>query len=337
VNQNIEFVHCAIHREALAAKEMPEDLKNVLQTSVKLVNYMKRSAKNCRIFKELCEELGSDYLGLLYFTEVRWLSKGKCLTRLFCLKTEVISFLNSRTKLTDEMKIIQNSFKNNDFLAKLAYLADILSILNELNISMQGRSNNIFEIFAKVDGLKRRFNFFLDNIDKNDLSMFPYLSVFITANNVNTEVLKISIISHINMLKIKFNHYFKDIDRTWIANPFSYNEQNLPADLNTLQKDKLLDISCNFVLKGQFECKDLFQFWVDLNENYPCLSQIATKKLLTFPTTYLCEQAFSHVFFLKNDLRNCLELEPVIRVRLTTQDIDIKSIVEKEQSHPSHH
>ena len=35
------WVHCIIHREALAAKGMPGSLKDVLDTTVKMVNFVK--------------------------------------------------------------------------------------------------------------------------------------------------------------------------------------------------------------------------------------------------------------------------------------------------------
>ena len=37
------WVHCSIHQEALAAKGMPDSLKDVLDTTVKMVNFVKAS------------------------------------------------------------------------------------------------------------------------------------------------------------------------------------------------------------------------------------------------------------------------------------------------------
>ena len=71
------WVHCSIHREALAAKGMPVSLKEVLDTTVKLVNFVKARPLNSRIFTALCSEMGSDHMTLLLHTDVRWLSRGK--------------------------------------------------------------------------------------------------------------------------------------------------------------------------------------------------------------------------------------------------------------------
>lgn len=86
--------HCCIHREQLAVKKMPSCLKTVLDEAVKIVNSIKGKALNSRLFKVLCEEMGSEHTKLLFHTEVRWLSRGKVLSRLFELRDEVKLFLH---------------------------------------------------------------------------------------------------------------------------------------------------------------------------------------------------------------------------------------------------
>ncbi|XP_046681621.1 LOW QUALITY PROTEIN: protein ZBED8-like [Homalodisca vitripennis] len=92
-NADVVGIHCFIHRQALAAKTLPNEPNAVLKLCIKVVNYVKNSALNTRLFKILCEDLGSDHKTLLFHTEVRWLSKGNMLGRLFELRDEVITFL----------------------------------------------------------------------------------------------------------------------------------------------------------------------------------------------------------------------------------------------------
>ncbi|XP_072378039.1 zinc finger BED domain-containing protein 5-like [Diabrotica undecimpunctata] len=93
VAKNCTFMHCSIHRQALAVKRMPEQFKNVLQDAIKVVNFIKSRALNSRLFSNLCSEMGSDHIQLLLHTEVKWLSRGKMLKRLFQLRSEVQLFL----------------------------------------------------------------------------------------------------------------------------------------------------------------------------------------------------------------------------------------------------
>lgn len=93
--------HCVIHREQLMAKSLPSELDDVLKTVISVVNFIKSSPLKSRIFELLCQEMGSEYLVLLYHTEVRWLSRGNVLKRFFTLLDEVIAFLkkNWRNKI----------------------------------------------------------------------------------------------------------------------------------------------------------------------------------------------------------------------------------------------
>ncbi|KRY24386.1 Zinc finger MYM-type protein 6, partial [Trichinella spiralis] len=79
----------------------------------------------------LSEEMGSCHKSLLFHSEVRWLSRGKELTRLVELRKEVAIFLKGQS---DYSKVLRDE----KFVLKLTYLADIFSKLNELNLYLQG-------------------------------------------------------------------------------------------------------------------------------------------------------------------------------------------------------
>ena len=68
-------------------------LRAVLGEAVKIVNLIKSRALNARLFSILCEEMGAHFRQLLLHSEVRWLSRGKVLTRLCDLREEVLLFL----------------------------------------------------------------------------------------------------------------------------------------------------------------------------------------------------------------------------------------------------
>jgi hypothetical protein len=85
--------HCVLHRQALLAKTMKRDLKTVLDDAVKIVIYIKSRPLNARMFKLLREEMGSEHTTLPLHTEIRLLSRGKVLVRVFELRSQIYSFL----------------------------------------------------------------------------------------------------------------------------------------------------------------------------------------------------------------------------------------------------
>ncbi|KAF2343334.1 protein of unknown function DUF4371 [Trinorchestia longiramus] len=89
---HIILTHCILHRHALATKTLPPKLAEVLKI-VDCVNCMQSSALRHRIFSELCKEMGSEFEVLLYHSNIRWLSRGQVLNRVFAVRVELALFL----------------------------------------------------------------------------------------------------------------------------------------------------------------------------------------------------------------------------------------------------
>ena len=69
--------HCAIHKYTLACKTLLLELKSVLDSVVKAVNFIRGRVVNSRLFKAFCDDLRKEHQYLLFRTEVRWLSRGE--------------------------------------------------------------------------------------------------------------------------------------------------------------------------------------------------------------------------------------------------------------------
>lgn len=63
---------------------------------IKLSITIKSRPLNSRLFNAVCQEMGADHQSLLFHTEVRWLSRGKVLSRIYELKNETQSFLEAQ-------------------------------------------------------------------------------------------------------------------------------------------------------------------------------------------------------------------------------------------------
>lgn len=165
-NEDFTSSHCVIHREALAVQNMAEDLKNTLNDAVHIVNMVKSKALQGRIFSLLCKEMGSEHLNLLYHTDVRWLSKGKMLSRVYELLSELRVYCQQHKK-PEEL----NNMNDKKWQLKLAYLADIFGLLNELNLQLQGPETHCFLLHSKVDAFKKKIKYWTRFVAEENYSI----------------------------------------------------------------------------------------------------------------------------------------------------------------------
>ncbi|KAK5648664.1 hypothetical protein RI129_003556 [Pyrocoelia pectoralis] len=119
---NACWMHCFLHRQALAAKTLPQEYNQVLNIIIKIVNSIKGKSLQTRLFPVICQDMCSLHQNLLYHTEGRWLSKGKVLTRVFELRAELLVYLQQAR--SEYSKFICDS----EFLLKLAFFRIYSSI-----------------------------------------------------------------------------------------------------------------------------------------------------------------------------------------------------------------
>ena len=58
----------------------------------------------------------------------------------------------------DQLSTLADHYVDDCFCAKLAYLLDIFDQLNQLNLSMQGRSSSLFLVADKIEGFKKKID-----------------------------------------------------------------------------------------------------------------------------------------------------------------------------------
>ena len=75
------FSLCVLHLHALSSKILLEYLKLVIEETIQSVNFARFGILNYRLFRILPEKMDSDHTVLIFYTKVRWLSKGQIFAR----------------------------------------------------------------------------------------------------------------------------------------------------------------------------------------------------------------------------------------------------------------
>ena len=267
---------------------LPPELLSCLQ---QIVNFVKTSALNTRLFAKLCADLGSDHKCLLFYIEVRWLSRGNMTGRVFELRNELLEFFEQRNH------IFRQHLANAEFLSRLAYLSDIFDTLNHMNMFFQGPNSTIADFVSKLQAYVRELDLWTTNIEGKQYHMFKDFS---SLQYQHSEKLFQEICCHIKLLKSELMHYFPIIHIPYVSNPFFVNPSVLPV--GTGEQEEIIDEAAKIKHK---ECSPV-NFGVAMSSTYPTLAQKAVPHLLVFPSTWECEQGFSAIMSIKSKSRNRL-------------------------------
>lgn len=332
VAENATSSHCVIHRHSLATRRMPQDLKFVLDGAVKIINHVKSRPLQARLLKLTAEDLGMDHFHLLLHTEVRWLSRGKILARLFELKDALMVTFTEKSFIQELTDV--------DWLLKLGYLADIFEIINKTTTSLQGKGGAQLD---KIKALRKIVTFFKACVESRDISNFPRLQEFVKTNEINLQTNFFEIvIAHLQGLEESVVNYFPDIDSddiySWVMNPFSCDPKHKPTGMTNEVFQNLLEISEDSSLKYKYREESQEEFWMQVYSENNAVGKVAVKRLVRFTSTYLCESSFSTYAYIKNKYRSKLKASKDLRVKLTKLPINIKEIMKKssKQFHSSH-
>ena len=221
----VVFTHCVLHRHALATKMLPKSLQKVMDDVIEAVNFIHSHALQHRLFQQLYEEMGSEYTRLLYHTDVRWLSRGKVFKRAIDLLDGIEGFLREKGNA------LAQYLGDPIFAARLAYMSDIFTHLNELNVSLQGKGVTIIEADAHITAMKERLSHWHHRLSENPFHSFPNLRKVLQDNSNDhfmTEAVKKDVREHLKILIDNFDRYSTDLTaEPWMADPFTGSIQEM--------------------------------------------------------------------------------------------------------------
>ena len=305
-----------------------------MDTAVKTINWIRGRALHHRLFKSLCEHMESEHTVLLFHTEVRWLSRGRVLARFFELRKEIQVFLRERHhNLLEELE-------SHEFNQMLAYLSDIFTRMNDLSLSLQGRSMNMLNCYEKLNAFKEKLRVWSIRVKRGNLSNFPSLEETVVDKESPDLIpcVAAEVVAHLEVLLTSFDKYFDvgklDSTEEWILDPYSFSLEKMSGDVEF--EEELIDLRSNRALELQFDSKSLEQYWCLALSSFPKLSETALSVLIPFATTYLCESGFSTLLSIKTKSRNRLNVQADMRVAISSITPRFEQIVSKKQEQRSH-
>jgi hypothetical protein len=164
INSNeVITYHCIIHEESLCAKSA--NINKVMDFVVKVVNQIITSPLSHRKFQNLMKELDSQYEDVIYWSNIRWLSRGKVLRRFFDLKEKIVLFLSEKSTNIEELN-------DSNFIFDLAFLADLTQYLNDLNIKLQGRDHLITALYSHIKAFEVKLKLWGHQLNNKNYTHF---------------------------------------------------------------------------------------------------------------------------------------------------------------------
>ncbi|CAH2009715.1 unnamed protein product [Acanthoscelides obtectus] len=182
----------------------------------------------------------------------------------FIMNQEIYEeLLFERTLITDTKEFVDTKdeiLKENLMKRKsdIAYLTDLFTKFNMVNLQLQGNSLNLIKTKSILSAFLVRVKLMKQNIGRGEFSQFPNLSqTSCQEDDVSTYV------QHLNALYSDFESRFEDILTMvippWIINPYGDIEET-----NFIIQEELTELSINEELKVQFE-NGYQQFWLQNN------------------------------------------------------------------------
>lgn len=321
-------LHCIIHQDALCAKSL--NFKYIMDVVVKTVNFILARGLNHRQFQQFLVDTEADYGDLTYFTHVRWLSRGKMLERVLSLNEEISAFL--------EMKGQDNThFKDPEWIAKLAFLVDMTTHMNNLNVQLQGKHKFVFEMFGQIKAFITKLQLWELQLQKQNYTHFPKFQAH--KSNVTPDIF----LNTIKDLKEEFSSRFVDFRQHQIlfklfGTPYEVDVSEVPEQY---QMD-LIDMQCDDLMKGKFNSESTADFYKKIvlpSGKYNGLIDNAKRMASLFASTYACEQLFSKMKHSKNLVRSRMSdghLDDVLLLASTTISPDMQKLVDNKQNQVSH-
>ncbi|XP_068200720.1 protein FAM200C-like [Palaemon carinicauda] len=165
---------------------------------------------------------------------------------------------------------------------------------------MQGIFADNKDCTENIEAFKKKISLWKRRIHGGNVGSFPILDEKDGDKTIQPMLVE-NIVAHPSLLETTMAQYFP-MDHSfpeWIQQPFLADVD----DDNNL-KEELIDLQVNQACRTKFHTLPLSGFLCDQLVAYPGLAKAPLEMNIPFPTTYLCEKAFSTMLQIKTTARN---------------------------------
>eukprot|EP00106_Octopus_bimaculoides_P003263 XP_014770705.1 PREDICTED: general transcription factor II-I repeat domain-containing protein 2B-like [Octopus bimaculoides] len=223
----------------------------------------------------------------------------------------------------------------NNFKEDFAFLCDVMSKQNELNILLEGKNKCTYDMWQKIWAFRKKLSFFKFLLAQSKLLVehFPQLMKVMSENEdiyESFEEYESVLDSFIEEYNKRFNDFEKhNITLKLAFQPHLVDLSEAPEELQM----ELIEMSEDNILKSLFDkWENPIEIWENAVE-YSHLCEHARQLISCFSLTYCCESTFLYLMQIKNLLRMQLTheyLEDKLKLKTTMLESDIKMLSQKK-------
>jgi len=204
---------------------------------------------------------------------------------------------------------------------------------------LQGSNSSISDTYSYIKAFKLKLTLFTNQLIEKNLAHFPTCNKFKLENNEEFPTdFAVGVLAYLNeQFQTRFKDFESAEDRIRIfENPFAIKIETLPTEFQL----EVIELISNNNFKDYFKESSLQQFYAMLpEESFPNLKKHAREMMSIFSSTYLCEQTFSKMKYVKSKYRTNLSdehLQATLLIGTTKFDANYQDILKNKQFQTSH-
>jgi hypothetical protein len=116
------------------------------------------------------EEIETQYGIVVCYSALRWLSRGAVLKRFSHLRSEIDIFMTEKGKTVPQL----SDYK---WILELAFLVDITTYLNEINVKLHGKGKLLSDMFSDVEAFEIKLKLLHKHINEQTLDHIPFCKI----------------------------------------------------------------------------------------------------------------------------------------------------------------